>query len=1001
MDAASLLDQILKQGLTPDRAKLLFSMVLGPLPGVSVPAQSRDRSLFDGTPAVSYIWQVWDSLTPEQQTVAANLIHRPLTGRERRPGPSPSASAFETPVLIPAAFFSGGNSPAYDYQQLANDADGTLAAFLHVPPVDFRLSVDYDAMPPGSEYAHTWSWFKDNVTYTDPSLKPLKRQLQEAFTPDLPLPWGCEIDVHNQVFVDGAKTPLDAQSIVTHEMFHCFQQRLAPSATVMLTLPPWIAEGEATWAMFAVVPGADQTDYLLPPAGIWKPYISQPGTIYSTRAYDAVGVFGHLSDLVGEEPVWSLLLPLVQVGFGEHNEEALAALLQGHQDEYFTSWGSSYFEVSGQKPWEMLGPGTPPTSNAPPPQQITVDANYNDLLPPAAKYESKIFQVSGSADIVTVALLTGYGRLHDKAFAIDTALDSSAPLVLCLKQGGCKCPDGSDGASLFTKNAAAPLSIGINGGDTTAQVGLVGDSLDHFCKQPDPNLPPPPPGNGGGGGGGGGNNNPPSQPPPPEGTDWGDTHIGTFDGLGYDFQVVGEYTLVRSTKDDFIVQVRQVPVLGPKLASVNQAVATKIGKQRLTFTMENSSLVLRVDGRVVSGPLPRLKAGSLTGATTAYGGAYKLTWPDGTLLRIQQVGSYAIDLKIRPAAARRGTLAGLLGDFNGSSDNDLIGKNRSKLGLTRGDINHKLASAWAVTKATSLFDYQPGQSNARFFDPNFPAKDAVAARLTNYGTAEKTCRTHGITDQRLLHDCILDLAVTNSFVFGSRYTHEQQVLAARAALARPASVASALPMFWIDGPIQGKSEPEYHFNGKKGDVIWVGYDPNCKVESKTEAYPIVFLELLDPSGKQVNSKSGCDFGRLELPATGAYTFKGIYNSADNILRYHIPVRFVRPDRRQQISYGQMVSGNIEQWAAHDVYTWTGKAGDLIVLSGQGCDMKFFTSIIDPDGHDFMGPSCREGTYWKIPKDGVYQLVVNGGEWAHAAVTGSYHFVFQGGKLALK
>src|SRR5690348_3624825 len=54
---------ILEQGLTPDRAKVLFSMVVGPLPGVAVPSGSADPSDRDGTLAVSYIYQVWNSLS--------------------------------------------------------------------------------------------------------------------------------------------------------------------------------------------------------------------------------------------------------------------------------------------------------------------------------------------------------------------------------------------------------------------------------------------------------------------------------------------------------------------------------------------------------------------------------------------------------------------------------------------------------------------------------------------------------------------------------------------------------------------------------------------------------------------------------------------------------------------------------------------------------------------------------------------------------------------------
>lgn len=977
--ASDLVAEILKQGLTPERAKVLFSVVVGPLPGVTLPAVRRDPSVFDGTIAIGFLARVWDSLTPEQRAVAAALIHR-----GQLPGESsvPHASVHipRTPVLIPAALYFDTNTPYWDYNAMAGGANQTLAALLHVPPLKFAVSVNYGPPPQihigekqdiTTEMAHTWSWL------------PLKMSV--------PYPWGCEITVQNQMFSNVNEEV--AQATIIHEMMHCYQQRLEQTWDNATSVPEWVTEGEAMWAEFAVRPeecdSGGQCNW-------WTPYVNQPDLLYQYRWYDGLGLFGHMSDLAGETEVWSRLLPVVQAGIGGKQAESFNTLIAAHSSEYYSSWGSSYFQTTGRKHWAMEGPGTS-TTPGPQPQQITVDSGTNQWLPAAEPYVSKLFQLTGSADILTVSLMTGYGRIRDASFAVDTDLDSSAPVILCLKQGGCKCPDGSDGASMFTKPATAPVSLGINGGETTAQVGILGDSLDHFCKNPEPKQPGTPPG-GGGGGGGGGDDNPQQPPPtPPGGATWGDTHLETFDGLGYDFQVVGEYTLARSTKDDFLVQVRQVPVLGPKVASVNQAVATRIGGQRLTFTMENSELVLRIDGKVISGPPPRLKVGSLTGATTAHGGTYQLTWPDNTMLKVEQLGSYAINVRVRPAASRKGTLAGLLGDFNGSPDNDLVGQNNAKLGLTREDINQKLASAWRLNKAASLFDYQPGQSPASFFDPDFPAKDADAARLANRETAEKTCRAHGITDQRLLDDCILDLAVTNSFVFGSQYAHAQQVLAARAALARPAS-APAEQMLWVDGEIlDSKSEPEYHFQGKKGDVIWVGYDPNCKNAGSPEGRS--FLAVLDQTGKQLDSRDACGFGRLELPMTGTYTFRGIFKYRNDTVHYHVPVRIVRPDRHQQISYGQSISGNIEQWAAHDVYTWSGKAGDLIVLSGEGCDLKVLTSIIDPDGHDILGPSCRTGTYWKLPKDGTYQLVVNGGEWAHAKITGTYHFVFQGGKLA--
>ncbi len=124
---------------------------------------------------------------------------------------------------------------------------------------------------------------------------------------------------------------------------------------------------------------------------------------------------------------------------------------------------------------------------------------------------------------------------------------------------------------------------------------------------------------------------------------------------------------------------------------------------------------------------------------------------------------------------------------------------------------------------------------------------------------------------------------------------------------------------------------------------------------------------------------------------GTYTFKG--NMAKNqIGRYSVPIRFVRHDRVQAIKYGDIVSGNIEQRAAHDLYTFTANAGDLVQISGKGCELnRMFTAIIDPEGHDILGPDCREGNAKKIEKDGTYTLLVN----ADDGGPGKYQFVFQG------
>jgi hypothetical protein len=166
-----------------------------------------------------------------------------------------------------------------------------------------------------------------------------------------------------------------------------------------------------------------------------------------------------------------------------------------------------------------------------------------------------------------------------------------------------------------------------------------------------------------------------------------------------------------------------------------------------------------------------------------YGGAYQFTWPDGTVVRANQLGRFAVNVTVEPATSRRGSLVGLLGNYDGSPDDDLVGKDDYPLGAhpLATDVTHTLADAWRVTKTTSLFDYLRGQSSRTFIDLTVPDISVDATTIPNRAEAEKACGDQGITDSHLLDDCILDLALTKESLFGSAYGHAQRVLTSRTA----------------------------------------------------------------------------------------------------------------------------------------------------------------------------------------------------------------------------
>jgi len=955
---AQLESDIIRNGVTPESATLLFSVVIAPLPGVTIPSGfARDPAEFDGTLAVEYLYDVWPFLTPEQRQAAAKLV-------QGKAGAAPAAPAAQPPSILPAVYRPRIDRPrAFDYNQMLIEANSNLAALLNRPAINFLFDVDPDLPENGTAYAETFSWWR--WYQNEQPVSEWKEYPGRA----------CHITIFQPKFDTIDET--NALAVLTHEMMHCYQQREVGDPNSDISAPAWIKEGEATWAMAAVVPAGSAVV-----AKYWTAYVESPKTPYMDRSYNAMGVFGHLSDVAGDQSVWPRLLPMMKLGVGGDNEAPFFSLIQGNEDAYLASWGSSYFLTEGQTPWTMTGPGHPPTTGIGP-QSMTVAPDSATPIYIMEPYRADMREVTGGADIIGVSLFSGYGRLHDKDFGINMPLDTSGKVLLCVKQGGCRCPDGSMGASFVTKPAAAPIDIGLESGGSTAQMYVAGASLDDFCKKPDKPRPPPLKPGGGGGGGDGGGDNPPDAPPGP-GSSHGDTHIVTFDGLRYDFQVIGEYTLVRSTRDDFSVQVRQVPWLKSRTVSVNQAMATKIGARRVTIELEQGVPVLRIDGTPVTGAPPRLPDGSITRADTMYGTTYRLEWADGTKVRVSQLGATVLNVKVEPAEARKGALAGLLGDDDGTPANDLIGAAGAKLGVQPGwqDLTHSLADAWRLAPAASLFDYAAGQSMATFTDPTFPDANVDPSRMPNREAAERNCREMGLTDRHLLDNCILDYAVTSDFLFASSYSQEQQVQAARAVA--PPSGPGVLRTVLMTGTVTNPaSKPWMQFTANAGDIIWIGH-PDC-VDQYIE------IGIVDPSGKGFSGGSPCAVGRRELPATGTYTMRA-YRSDNPLGTYHVPIRIVRPDRQRDVAYGEVIFGRIETPGAHDVYTFTAQAGDLIRLSGDGCALgPLVTGIVNSKGFSLLGPSCRSGTDFKITESGTYRLVVNSGDSA----SGAYHFVLRG------
>ena len=140
---------------------------------------------------------------------------------------------------------------------------------------------------------------------------------------------------------------------------------------------------------------------------------TRPKTVYSDRWYDAIGVFGHLSDITGASIVWPRLAPVAVVSQNGNDANTLSSLIEGVSTSYYSTWGASYFQQTNYR-WKITGPGQPPSSG-PAPDDATINPGTDTMIS-APPYQATLTNVSGESDILVVALLTGYGRVHDQGW---------------------------------------------------------------------------------------------------------------------------------------------------------------------------------------------------------------------------------------------------------------------------------------------------------------------------------------------------------------------------------------------------------------------------------------------------------------------------------------------------------------------------------------------------------------------------------------------------------
>lgn len=291
------------------------------------------------------------------------------------------------------------------------------------------------------------------------------------------------------------------------------------------------------------------------------------------------------------------------------------------------------------------------------------------------------------------------------------------------------------------------------------------------------------------------------------GTYTGDPHTHTVDGTNYDFQGVGEFTLLRDS-DKMEIQVRQTPVATANPAtdshsgltacvSVITAIAARVGSHRIAFQPEREGHQLQfyLDGKPGSLPVNGIDLGGSRVTVFDANGetGLRIDYADQTVVvatptfwASQKV--WYIDVTVSNTQANEGIMGFIPKDSwlprlrNGTD----VGPMPASLHDRYVTLYRTFANSWLVTDKTSLFVYAPGTSTKTFTDVDWPAEKAPCklkpqfhvpgvsiAKSMPIAQAKQICRA--VSDRGLYNSCVFDVATTGDEIFVKSFLTVQEI----------------------------------------------------------------------------------------------------------------------------------------------------------------------------------------------------------------------------------
>jgi hypothetical protein len=508
------------------------------------------------------------------------------------------------------------------------------------------------------------------------------------------------------------------------------------------------------------------------------------------------------------------------------------------------------------------------------------------------------------------------------------------------------------------------------------------------------------------------------------GSIFGDPHLATADGLAYDLQSVGEFTLADSDQLGVHAQVRLAPspVADISLAS---RVAVELGDSRVEF----AGTSMYVDGAAVTLAagqawpfgddqfVLRSSSGEYQVLFDGLDGAF-LTWRNGRL------GFY-----VPPAAGS--DLVGLLGNADGNPANDLRLADGTQLPATASPstLHGDFADSWRLTDDESLFSYGAGETTATYTDVTFPHNIKTVHDLTadQVRIASAQCEAADVPAGPTFSACVLDVALTADSSFATQAAEQRDVSVDPSALGldgtgrlradfeasalptnvRPARVSTDAATTSFAGGFSGtdtyrayvQSLPSHTGGTLSFDLLalgdWTAGTGTKKVTVETDRaapYTVTPTSLTPTRSGTLASGVAYKVYRVTMPFTHTASQAEFTVSATNVTGLGgqafgvdnvdlqvtlVPAQHFSGSLPLTVSSGVPAAGagNLETAVSVDDYTVTLPAAGGLFVDVTSCAQSTLNwSLLDSAGKEVgYGFTCRDGEARDLPA-GTYKLV---------------------------